>query len=187
MSTLWAKHQTIQYRLIKQVIQNKMARHVMSYPFHWKSNSILMTNQHTKVYCMPFNNYSCFTAPRSILYFPTKRLKVCLESHGMVSQSQIQYVLSVPAFTKQGNLERLKSNLSYFSAKTVWIVQILNQTFDYVPLEVFTCICIALSHSLPLSACMNICMTCACKIDVTADPTSSDFHYLAEIRGKSDL
>lgn len=118
----------------------------MSYPIHWKSNSILMTNQHTKVYCMPLNNYSCFTASRSILYSPTKRLKACLESHGMVSQSQIQYVLSVPTFTKQGNLERLKSNLSYFSAKTVWIVQILNQTFDC--LEVFTCTCIALSHSL---------------------------------------
>lgn len=42
-------------------------------------------------------------------------------------------------------------------------------------------------HSLPFSACMNICMICTCKINMPADPASSDFHYLAEITRKSDF
>lgn len=74
-------------------------------------------NQHTKEYCMPLHNYSCFTAPWWIVYFLTKRLNVCLESHRIISQLQMQYVLSVPAFLPNKeilNLKRLKNNSSHF-------------------------------------------------------------------------
>lgn len=64
------------------------------------------------------------------------------------------------------------------------IVNISYQTFYYMPLEVMFLYIDCLLHSHLLSACVNVCLDCACKIDVTADPPSSDFHDLAEIRGK---